>query len=354
MPEEVLLRLREEMMNWKESGMSVLELPHRGSYFQEILDETAALGAKLLGLPSSHSLVFMQGGARAQNALIPLNLLGEKKKCDYLITGLWSEVSAKEARKYGEVGVVASIDASPLAIPPMEEWVLDKNACYLHFCSNETVQGVEVHDWPTFQKLSSKVPMVVDVSSNIFTRQLDFSETAIAYAGAQKNTGPAGVTLVVLNKNFLEKNNKKKHKFCPSVFDYSNVLENNSCFNTPPTLAIFITKLMFEWIEKLGGVEKMEWLNRQKADRLYNFLDESSFYSSNVKECSRSRVNIPFFLPSNHLMKPFLLGAREKGLLNLQGHKLTGGLRASLYNSMPLEGVNKLVHWLIEFEKQFS
>ena len=355
MPVSVLKRVSEEMMNWRNSGMSVMELPHRGKLFEKLLDETLELGTNLLGLPDSHNLIFMQGGARGQNAIIPLNILNENDVCDYLITGFWSKLSADEATKYGKVNIVAEVTSQPKSIPSVNDWSLSNNASYLHFCANETVDGIEFHDWPNLL-IDRKVntPLIVDVSSNIFTRRLNFKKTIIAYAGAQKNIGPAGLTLVIIDKNFVESLQNKKQNKCPNVFNYKNVLNSKSCFNTPPTFAIFVTKIMFEWILESGGVSQMEETNKKKSSLIYEVIDTSSIYESNVSKECRSFVNIPFFIKKPNLTALFLNGAEERGLINLKGHSSVGGLRASIYNSMPMAGVEKLVDWLNKFEKQYS
>ncbi len=355
MPFSVLERVSKEMMNWRNSGMSVMELPHRGRLFVELLDETLELGSSLLGLPDSHRLIFMQGGARGQNAIIPLNLLNENDVCDYLVTGFWSKLSADEATKYGNVNIVAEVSIQPRSIPPIKDWNLSKDASYFHFCANETVDGIELHNWPDLlveRKINT--PLIADVSSNIFTRRLNFKKTVVAYAGAQKNIGPAGLTLVIVDKNFIENIQNKKQNKCPNVFNYNNVLKNKSCFNTPPTFAIFATKIMFEWIKESGGILQMEKINKKKSSLLYEAIDTSSIYESNVNKEYRSFVNIPFYIREPKLTSLFLNGAEERGLINLKGHSSVGGLRASIYNSMPFNGVEKLVDWLIKFEKKYS
>jgi phosphoserine aminotransferase len=365
LPEQVLQRAAEELLNWHDSGMSVMEMTHRGAVYQGLFEKVMADFRRLLGITDQHRLLFMQGGATAQNALVPMNLMGAAAQADYVHTGHWSEKSINEAKKYGDVHLAAS--AAPAVkgadgqragqhaftyIPDASGWKVRPNADYLHICGNETIGGVEYHAWPDLVALGApQVPLVVDMSSHVLSRPMDFSSIGLAYGGAQKNLGIAGLTFLILDESWIMTRAPKAHALCPSVFDYRRVLANDSMMNTPPTFAIYITGLLLEWIEQQGGVATVGRLNAEKAALLYDALDASSFYETRVEKKSRSLMNIPFYLPDERLYEPFLRGAAERGLLNLKGHKAVGGLRASLYNAMPRAGAEALVGWLHEFER---
>ena len=363
LPESVLQRAADEMLNWHGSGMSVMEMTHRGATYLGLFEKVMADFRRLLNLPSDYKILFMQGGASAQNALIPLNLLGTNRKADYVNTGHWSTKSINEARQYGDVHVAASAQHAAVIqgvdqpaftyVPDMAKWDVRPDASYLHICGNETIGGVEYWQWPDLQALGApNVPLVVDMSSHILSRPMDMSRFAVAYGGAQKNLGISGLTFVILNESLVRERVKSPLLGCPSVFDYRKVLENDSMFNTPPTYAIYLTGLVLEWIESQGGVEAMQARNLQKAQMLYGAFDGSYFYRTRVAKSARSFMNIPFYLPDDRLYEPFLKGAQERGLLNLKGHKAVGGLRASLYNAMHVEGVQALLDWLAAFEKE--
>jgi phosphoserine aminotransferase len=301
----------------------------------------------------------MQGGATAQNAIVPMNLLAKNPKADFVHTGHWSAKSIAETKKYGDSHVVATAEpewgevASFGYVPPVSQWSPREQAAYLHICGNETIGGVEYHQWPDMAGLGlNKVPLVVDMSSHILSRPMDFSGIALAYGGAQKNIGPSGLTFVILKRSLIEEHAPQAMAICPSVFDYRKVLENNSLLNTPSTFAIYIAGLVFDWLKTQGGVAAMGEVNAKKAGLVYALIDSSNFYSSRVHQANRSFMNIPFFLPDDRLYEPFLKGAQASGLLNLKGHKAVGGLRASLYNAMPLEGVEALVGYMRRFEKE--
>ena len=355
LPGAVLERFSTSFLNWKNSGMSVGELPHRGIFFQDILEETKSLVRELLGLNDEQEVLFMQGGARGQNAIVPLNLLKKSKKCDFVITGLWSKFSAKEAEKYGDVSIVNKLTTESYErIPEIDSWVIRNDTSYLHLCTNETVHGVEFQRVPDLREVNrGHVPLVLDCSSNLFSRALDLSNVALAYASTQKNLGVAGVTLVIINKKLVESCIVDPPEICPSVFSYKNVLSENSCQNTPPTIPIFVTKLVLEWIKESGGVDRLAEINAKKSKALYDYIDKSNFYYSNVDISCRSRVNIPFFLKDSSLNDNFVEGAMKRGLLNLKGHPVLGGIRASVYNGMPMKGVLNLLDWMSTFEKEY-
>ena len=365
LPEPVLARAADEMVDWQGSGMSVMEMTHRGPLFSAIHEKALADFRALLELPETHEILFMQGGATAQNAIVPMNLLASNPRCDFLNTGHWSTKSIDEAPRFGDMHVVASAEAPQTIdgkacgvfgyIPPAETWMLRSDAAYLHICGNETIGGVEFHGWPDLASLGAPtVPLVVDMSSHILSRPMDFSSVDVAYGGAQKNIGPSGLTFVILRKSLIETRAPEAMPICPSVFDYRKVASNQSLLNTPSTFAIYVAGLVFEWLEAQGGTQAMGRINGQKAAMLYAALDGSDFYQTRVAPSARSWMNVPFYLPDDRLYEPFLLGAVGRGLLNLKGHKAVGGLRASIYNAMPLEGVAALVAYLQAFEKEHA
>ncbi len=359
LPESVLQKAAEQMLSWGGSGMSVMEMTHRGPLFTEIHERAIADFKELLGLDEEFDVLFMQGGATAQNAIVPMNLLAQNPKADFVHTGHWSAKSIAETKKYGDVHLAASAEpqwegaTSFGYVPPVSQWLPRSDASYLHICGNETIGGVEYHHWPDVKALGlDKVPLVVDMSSHILSRPMNFNSVALAYGGAQKNIGPSGLTFVVLKRSLIEQHAPQVLPICPSVFDYRKVLENNSLLNTPSTFAIYIAGLVFEWLKAQGGVAAMGEVNAKKAALVYELIDGSDFYSSRVHKANRSFMNIPFFLPDDRLYEPFLQGAQARNLLNLKGHKAVGGLRASLYNAMPLEGVEALVAYMRRFEKE--
>lgn len=346
LPEEVLQQAADEMLDWHGSGMSVMEMSHRGKEFVSIYEEAESDIRELLAVPQEFSILFMQGGGIAENAIVPLNL-SAGQRADYVITGNWSDRSQKEARKYCDVNIAASNEAEGhTRLPAPASWQLSPDARYVHVCTNETVHGVEMHELPDLKALGSAAPLVIDFSSHMASRPVDWSRVGLAYGGAQKNVGPAGLTLVFVRKNLL--GHALPH--CPTAFDYQVVSNHQSMYNTPPTYAIYIAGLTFKWMKKQGGISTIEQRNIAKAQLLYNCIDSSDLYTSFVvKEC-RSRMNVPFFLREDKLNDLFLAGAKEHQLLQLKGYKTLGGMRASLYNAMPLEGVQALVNYMRAFE----
>lgn len=343
LPEAVLRQAADEMLDWRGSGMSVMEMSHRGKEFVSIAHDAEATLRRLLSVPANYKVLFMQGGAIAENAIVPMNMLRGHAGADYVDTGEWSKKSIQEARKYGTVNVAASAaDSGYTTIPARETWRLDPQAAYVHICSNETIGGVQYHWTPD----TGAVPLVADMSSDILSRPLDVTKYGLIYAGAQKNIGPAGLTIVIVRDDLLG----GALPVTPSAFDYKTVAENESMYNTPPTYAIYIAGLVFHWLEQQGGLPAIEQHNRRKAALLYDFLDESRFFSSPVARECRSWMNVPFRLKDPALDAEFLKGADARGLVQLKGHRSVGGMRASIYNAMPLEGVQALVAWLKEFE----
>jgi phosphoserine aminotransferase len=347
LPEPVLRQAADEMLDWHGSGMSVMEMSHRGKEFIAIHAEAEALVRELMGVPSNYKVLFMQGGAIGENAIVPLNLIGKNGKADYVVTGDWSKKSAKEATKYGTVNIAASGEAGKFtAIPKQSEWKLDPGASYLHICSNETIGGVQYHWVPD----SGNVPLVADMSSDIMSRPVDVSKYGLIYAGAQKNMGPSGVTLVIVREDLLG----HALPVCPSAFDYKQQADADSMYNTPPTYAIYIAGLVYKYIKQQGGLKAMEEHNKAKAKILYDYLDESKFYTNPVAKDARSLMNVPFKLKDDALDDAFLKGAQAKGMIQLKGHRSVGGMRASIYNAMSIEGVKALVAYMKEFEVQHA
>jgi phosphoserine aminotransferase len=361
LPLEVLQQAAAEISDWHGSGMSVMEMSHRGKQFTQICDEAEADLRELLSVPDDFAVMFMQGGATAENAILPLNLIGRggANKADYIVAGHWSNKSYKEAQRYGDIALAASSASASLVngikqdpwtwFPEAVQWNVRPDAAYLHLCSNETIGGIEFVDWPEMASLGAPdVPLIVDASSHILSRPVDFSKAGLVYAGAQKNAGIAGVTMVMVRRDLIG----HALPVCPSAFDYVNVAASQSKFNTPPTYAIYIGGLVFKWLKRQGGVAAIEQANIAKAQALYAYLDGSGFYSNRIAPIVRSRMNVPFFLKDDSLNGEFLAQAEAAGLMQLKGHKSVGGMRASIYNATPLEGVNALISMMQEFERR--
>ncbi len=348
LPEEVLQQAAAEMLDWRGSGMSVAEMSHRSPEFMSILYAAQQDLQELLAIPANYRVLFMQGGATAQNAMIPMNLVGrfpQHTTVDFIHTGRWSGRSIDEAGKYCHANVAASSQSTDFTTIPQEQaWRLSKNAAYVHICTNETVHGVEFHFTPDV----GDVPLVADMSSNLLSREVDVSKYGVIFAGAQKNMGIAGLTVAIVRDDLIG----RALPFCPSAFDWKNVADNDSLFNTPPTFAIYIAGLVFQWLKRQGGVAAIEQRNISKAVSLYDYLDSTGFYRNPVARDCRSRMNVPFFLRDESLNAVFLDGAKERGLVQLKGHRILGGMRASIYNAMPIEGVQTLIDYLREFEKR--
>jgi phosphoserine aminotransferase len=350
MPAEVLEIAAREMLDWHGSGMSVMEMSHRGKAFGEIATQAEADLRELLAIPSHFRILFMQGGGLAENAIVPMNL-SRGGVVDFVVTGSWSQKSFKEAGRYATTRLAASnAEGHHTALPDPATWQLSPDAQYVHVCTNETINGVEFHELPDLKALGSNAPLVIDFSSHVASRPVDWSRVGLAFGGAQKNLGPAGLTLVVVREDLLG----HALPICPSAFDYKTVADNASMYNTPPTYAIYMAGLTFQWLKRQGGVAAMEARNIAKAKLLYDFLDRSPFYENRVAPECRSRMNIPFFLKDESRNEAFLAGAQARGLLQLKGHKSVGGMRASLYNAIPIEGVQALVSYLHDFEKEMT
>ena len=347
LPLEVLEQARDELVNWHGSGMSVMEMSHRGKEYMGIQAEAEADLRELMGIPANYKVLFLQGGASTQFSMIPMNLLRGKASADYLNTGEWSKKAISEAKKYGKVNVVASSEDKNFSYAPTQDkWKLDPDAAYVHYTPNETIGGVEIFWTPE----TGKVPLVADMSSNILSRPIDVSKFGLIYAGAQKNIGPAGLTIVIVREDLLG----QTVAGTPVMFDYKIQADNDSMYNTPPTYAIYIAGLVFKMLKAKGGLAAMETVNRAKAKLLYDALDASKFFVSPVAKENRSLMNIPFTLKDASLDEEFLKGAKALKMVQLKGHRSVGGMRASIYNAMPVEGVQTLVDYMKAFEKKHA
>lgn len=352
MPQEVLEQAAGEMLNWHGSGMGVMEMSHRGKEFIAIYEQAEADLRDLLRVPDTFKILFMQGGGLAENAIVPLNL-SRGQAADFVITGSWSQKSSEEAKRYCDAHVAASNKGTAhTTLPEPATWQLREEARYVHVCSNETIHGVELHELPDLAGLGSHAPLVIDCSSHIASRPIDWQRVGLAFAGAQKNLGPAGLTLVVVREDLLG----HALSICPGAFDYKNVAANQSMYNTPPTFGIYMAGLVFQWIKRQGGIASMERAAIERSQLLYDTIDASKMFMNPVTANCRSRMNIPFFIREEaggqSATDAFLEGAKARGLLQLKGHKSVGGLRASLYNAMPMAGVHALVDYMRTFEQQ--
>ncbi|MBE7149645.1 3-phosphoserine/phosphohydroxythreonine transaminase [Bacillus mycoides] len=343
LPLPVLEKVQKELVNYNGTGMSVMEMSHRSSYFQSIIDEASSLLRELMNIPDEYEVLFLQGGASLQFSMIPLNLMSTYKKAGYVLTGSWSKKALQEAGKVGEVQVIASSEKEKFTtIPKMDDLPNDEELDYVHITTNNTIEGTKYVDIPHLER----VPLVADMSSNILSEQYDVTKFGLIYAGAQKNLGPAGLTIVIIKRDLIGSANSA----CPTMLNYETYSENNSLYNTPPTFSIYVAKLVLEWLKEQGGVSAIEEQNRMKSSLLYNFLDESKLFTSPVDPTYRSLMNIPFTTPSEELNNQFLQKSKERGLVTLKGHRSVGGMRASVYNAMPTQGVQELVDYMKEFE----
>ena len=341
LPAEVLARAGDEMLDWRASGMSVMEMSHRGSEFISIAGEAEADLRELLAIPAHYKVLFLQGGATLQFAQVPMNLLRGKGKADYVLTGEWSRKAIKEAKIYCDAAVAASSEDRKFTYAP-KEWQVREDAAYVHYCSNETIGGVEFHSLP----YSGNVPVVADASSHFLSRPVEVAKYGLIYAGAQKNAGPAGLTLVIVREDLIG----HAAKGTPTVMDYKLQAEADSMLNTPATYALYVGGLVFKWMKQQGGLASLERRNVEKAKLLYDFLDSGGFFRNPVAKEDRSRMNVPFTLLKPELDAVFLKGAEERGMVQLKGHRSVGGMRASIYNAMPIEGVQRLVDYMKDFE----
>lgn len=353
LPEEVLRQAADEMLDWRGSGMGVMEMSHRGREFISIYEQAVFGLRTLLEVPEEFHILFLQGGGIGENAIVPLNL-SQGGTVDFVLTGNWSKKSLGEAGRYVQAARIAA-SAEPACftgIPPASAWQISADAAYVHVCSNETIEGVQFAELPDLAALGSRAPLVVDCSSDIASRRFDWSRVGLAFAGAQKNLGPAGLTLVFVREELLG----RALPICPSAFNYELVARNQSMYNTPPTWGIYLVGLVVDWMLRqregnLTGVAALEARNIRQADRLYAAIDGSDFYVNRVEPAVRSRMNVPFFLADERRNADFLARAAQQGLLQLKGHKSVGGMRASLYNAMTDDGVDALIEYLSDFER---
>ncbi len=344
LPESILNRAAAEMLDYEGSGQSVMEMSHRSKVFQKIYDDAQALFREVYNIPDNYKVLFLQGGASLQFAAIPLNLMNKNKKADYVLTGQFSTKSYKEACMYGDVVAAASSKEENFSyIPKLTKDDFRADADYVHICFNNTIYGTKYPYIPD----TGDIPLVADVSSCFLSEPLDISRFGMVYGGAQKNVAPAGLTVVIIREDLLG----NAREGIPSVMDYKIMADNDSMYNTPPCWSIYMCKLMLEWIKNLGGLEKMKEINEKKAKILYDVLDNSDFYTNTVRHEDRSLMNVTFVTPNEDLNAKFIKEAAEAGFVNLKGHRSVGGMRASIYNSMPIEGVEKLAAFMIEFEK---
>jgi phosphoserine aminotransferase len=344
-PTAVIQQAEQEFLDWNGSGMNVMEMSHRGKEFTSIANKADADLREVMAIPENYKVLFLQGGASGQFSSIPMNLLRGRTTADYFNTGQWSKKAIQEAKRYCDVNVVASSEENNFStVPSKSAWKLNPHAAYVHYTANETIGGVEFDDIPD----TGDVPLVVDLSSTILSRPIDVSRFGLIYAGAQKNIGPAGLTLVIVRDDLIG----NAIPSTPITLDYKIQADNDSMYNTPPTYALYIAGLVFQWLKKLGGLKAMGEINQRKAEKLYSAIDNSGFYQNPVEKQYRSWMNIPFTLNNADLDADFLAGAKTAGLLTLKGHRSVGGMRASIYNAMPEEGVDALISYMQEFAKQ--
>ena len=344
LPVDVMKKAQSEFLNFANTGSSVMELSHRSKEFIAVAEKAEADLRKLMAIPEHYKVLFCHGGGRGQFSAVALNLLGETKKADYIVTGAWSKSAAEEASHYGDINVINVMDNvdGVQRVKPSSEWPISQDAAYVHYCPNETVDGIEIFDVPN----TGDIPLIADMSSTILSREFDVSKFGLIYAGAQKNIGPSGLTLVIVREDLLG----NAHIDTPSIMNYQVLANNGSMYNTPPTYAWYLAGLVFEWLLAKGSVSTIADINAQKAQLLYQYIDESDFYSNSITPENRSLMNVPFWLADDDLSGEFLAQAQQQGLTALKGHRMVGGMRASIYNAMPIEGVQALV----DFMKMFA
>lgn len=347
LPEEVLLQAQAEMLDWHGTGMSIMELGHRGSEFKEVAEQAEADLRDLMSIPDNYHVLFFAGGASTQFSMVPMNLMNSHKTADYVDTGIWSKKAIDEAKRYGQINIAAKteISHSLVHVPSPENWSLNPDASYVHYTVNETIEGIEFYDIPDV----GNIPLVADMTSSILSKPIDVSRFGVIYAGAQKNMGQAGITVAIVRDDLIQ----EALPGTPTLYSYKVTAENKSFYNTPPTYAWYIAGLMLAWMKRQGGVEYFAKLNQRKAEKLYGFIDShKEFYTNSVHPKSRSIMNVPFSLTHANLTDVFLQSATEAGLTNLKGHRLAGGVRASMYNAMPEEGVDALIDFMDGFMKK--
>jgi len=346
LPKPVMAKAQEELVNWQGLGVSVMELSHRSPEFIAVATQAEQDLRELLNIPDNYKVLFCHGGGRGQFSAVPMNLLPKDKSADYVVTGSWSKSAVAEAKHYGDINVIEAVEEhnGEKYVTCATTWGLNPDAAYVHYCPNETVDGIEMFDVPE----TNVVPLVADMSSTILSRPIDISKFGVIYAGAQKNIGPSGLTLVIIRDDLLG----NARKTTPAVLDYTITAEKESMFNTPPTYAWYLAGLVFQWLKNLGGVSAVEAKNIKKAQKLYQFIDQSDFYINTISAENRSRMNVPFWLKDESLNNAFLQQSEEADLLALKGHRSVGGMRASIYNAMPVEGVEALITFMKKFEQE--
>lgn len=345
LPLEVLQQVQAELTDWQGSGMSVMEISHRSKPFIKVAEQAEADLRELMAIPDDYAVLFLQGGATTHFALLPMNLAGPDQAVDYLVTGSWSKKASKEAAAVRKVNVVADgAPANYMDVPGRPEWKLNPEAAYFHYCANETISGLEIHEPPAV----GQVPLVADMSSTILSRPVDVRKFGVIYAGAQKNIGPSGIVILIVRKDLLE----RAPAGLPPILRYSAHAAEGSMLNTPPTFAWYVAGLVFAWLKKQGGLARMAEINRRKAEQLYQAIDGSGYYRNPVAKPHRSWMNVPFTLPKPELDAPFLAEAEKAGLTNLKGHRSVGGMRASIYNAMSEAGVARLIDFMADFAKR--
>lgn len=346
LPEEVLKQAADEMVNYKGSGMSVMEMSHRSKEYEAIINGAEATLREIMGIPSNYKVLFLQGGASLQFAMIPMNLMLKNKKADFINTGMWSKKAISEAKKFGTANVVAtSEDKNFSYIPNLDNVTFSDDADYVYFTHNNTIFGTKFNHIPK----TNGIPLVTDMSSSILSEKINVSDYGVIFAGAQKNIGPAGVTVVIIREDLIK---EETVSGTPTMLKYITHSENDSMFNTPPTYSIYVAGLVFEWIKNMGGIEVMERVNQEKATILYDYLDASQMFSATTAKEDRSLMNVPFVATTEELNAKFIKEAKAAGFVNLKGHRSVGGMRASIYNAMPVEGVRELVEFMKKFEQE--
>lgn len=346
LPTAVMATAQKEFINWQNIGSSVMELSHRSPQYMGVAKKAEADLRDLMHIPDNYKVLFVHGGGRGQFSAVPMNLLSEGQTADYILTGSWSKGAAAEAKNYGNINTIEVIEKSEQGtfVTDSATWPLTPNAAYVHYCPNETVDGIEMHNIPE----TNGVPLVADMSSMILSREIDVTKFGLIYAGAQKNIGPSGLAIVIVREDLLG----NARLGTPSIMNYQISADNDSMHNTPPTYAWYLAGLVFQWLKDLGGVEAISKVNQEKAALLYHYIDQSDLYQNPVVSENRSAMNVPFWLVDEGLNSKFLQEAEQEGLKALKGHRIVGGMRASIYNAMPIEGVQKLVDFMKQFEKR--
>lgn len=347
LPPAVMAQAQQEFINWNNTGASVMEISHRSKDYIDLAATAEQDLRDLLAIPDNYKVLFCQGGGRGQFAAVPLNILGNKTQADYLLTGQWSKSAVTEGQKFCQVNshdILLPNTAGQVAVKPTQDWQFSSNSAYVHYCPNETIEGIEINDIPD----TGDVPLVADMSSNILSKPLDVSKFGVIYAGAQKNIGPSGLGVVIVRDDLLGQARQET----PSIFNYELMAKNDSMFNTPPTYSWYLAGLVFKWLKAQGGLTAMAEMNQIKSQLLYDFIDSSDFYTNNVATDNRSKMNVPFQLQDAALDLSFLAQSQDENLLALKGHRIVGGMRASIYNAMPLEGVKTLIGFMERFEAQ--